>query len=216
MEDLEIIELLKNEFDSTEHQIKGLLVGLHDALGYHQDMGEMYCSEISVKDYKATIQNAHDALKNLNVALGNLSETNRLLIDDYYREANESDMMMIDLANAEMFETGEPKSGFYKISQRMQNALEKAEENIKAPGAGNARLEGKKYIAAIKALKQNFLDVFPDKKPSASPETLFYRYVQIWFQCFVDPENPDKDVRRHISNALNHKENMVKHIKGKK
>ncbi len=216
MEEKKLINHIKQEMRVGEQQARKLLAGLHDALGYHHDMGEMYCSEINVKDYKDTIQNAHDALKILNAALGNLSETNRLLIDDYYREANNSDKTMIDLANAEMFETGVPKSGFYQISQRMQNALEKAEENIKAPGAGNARRDGKKYIAAIEALRQNFLDVFPDKKPSASPETLFYRYVQIWFQCFVDPENPDKDVRRHISNALNHKENKVKHVKGKK
>jgi hypothetical protein len=213
LEDSEIIKLLEGEFDVSARQIQELLAGLKDAQNYHQDMGQMYCSQISIKDYKGTIQKAHDALKNLNTALGNLSDMDKLIIDDYYREANDSDALMIDLANEVMFKTGEPQSGFQQLSQRMQAALKIAEYNIRAPGAGGASRTGKEYIAAIEMLARWFSDAFPDYKVSATPNTPFYKYTQLWFQLFVDPDENDKDIRRHIANTLKHPHVRLQHDK---
>ena len=214
MEDSEIKKLLKIEFDVTERQIQELLAGLYDALGYHADIGQMYYSETTIKEYKANIHKAHDAIKHLNVALGNISEADKLIIDDYYREANASDALMIKLADKVMFETGEPKSGFQQISQRMQAALKLAEENIRTPGAGNARRDGKKYIAAIEMLARWFSDVFPDSKLSETPNASFYKYVILWFHCFIHEDYTDRDIRRHIANTLKHPHVRLHHDKG--
>lgn len=204
MEDSEIIELLKDEFDVSDRQIQELLSGLHEAHGYHKDMGAMYFSEISIKDYKSNICKAHDAIKRLNASLSSLPDSNKLVIDDYYRQANESDMMMINLADGVMLQTGEPVSGFQQVAQRMEKALKLAEENVRTPGAGGAKRTGKEYIAAIEMLARWFSDVFPENKVSATPNTPFYRYAQLWFRCFVDLDDNDKDIRRHIANTLNH------------
>jgi hypothetical protein len=204
VEDSEIIEVLINELNVDEFQAKELLAGLYDALGHHKDVGAMYCGETTIKEYRANIQKAHDAIRKLNSALNSLPETDNLLLDDYYREANNSDMLMINLANESMLETGAPHSGFQHVSQRMEKALGIAEQNIKVPGAGNARREGKEYIAAIEMLARWFSDVLAEHKLSETPNTFFYKYVQIWFQCLIDPEDNDKDIRRHVSNALKH------------
>lgn len=216
MEDSEIIKLLENEFDVSERKIKELLAGLYDAFDYHKQVGGIYYSDTSVKEYKTNIQKAFDAIRRLNAALNNLPEAEKLLIDDYYREANNSDALMIHLADQVMIDTGKPQSGFALVSQRMEKALIIAEKNVIAPGAGNARREGKEYIAAIEMLARWFSDVFPNRKLSASPNTVFYKYVQIWFQCFIEPDDNDKDIRRHVRNALGHPNVMLYHVKGKK
>ena len=230
MEDSEIKKLLKSEFDVGEHQIKELCNGLYAALGYHEDMGAMYHSETSIKEYRGSIQTAYDSIRKLNIALNNLSEMDRLLLDDYYREANAPDvereekednpkkiynMLMIDLANKTMFETGQPESAFYEVSRCMEEALKLAEKNIRSPGAGGASRRGKEYIAAIEMLARCFSDIFPDCKVSAMPNTPFYKYAQFWFQCFVDPDDNDKDIRRHIMNTLNHPHVRLHHDKGR-
>ncbi len=61
--------------------------------------------------------------------------------------------------------------------------------------AGNARRQGKEYIAAIEMLARWFSDECPDYKLSDTPNTPFYKYVQIWFQLYVEAFD--------IANSLN-------------
>lgn len=213
-EDSEIIKLLEEEFGANKRQAQELLAGMHDAIGYHEEVGPSYYSEITINEYRANIQTAHDAIRILNASLNNLPHLDRLLIDDYYREANDSDTLMIDLGDKIMLETVQLESGFQQVSQRMQNALNLAEKNIRTSGAGNARRQAREYMAAIEMLARWFADVFPNNKISAVENTLFYRYVMLWLKCFTKKNWADKDIRRHISNALNHPNVRLNHVKG--
>lgn len=101
-------------------------------------------------------------------------------------------------------------SGLESVAERIEKTITLAQNDINKPGKGGAKRQGKEYIAAIEMLARYFSETFPALNLSQSKNSIFYKYVDIWFSYINKTEK--QDISRHIANALNRSDIRLHHI----
>lgn len=195
----DITSIIAKKLRTTDQTAADLAVGLTDALGYHKQVGEMYCGNLSLTEYREEITTALHALERTERRLESIGIQHCQTLDTLYRDANEGDTTLMNLPRT-IGPNGE-NAAIYILAQRLRKTLELALKNISTPGKGGMNRERKKYIAGIEMLARYFSEAFPKNKLSASQTGKFYKYVELWFMHSLEQDDPG-DLRPHIRNTL--------------
>lgn len=186
--DQELRAALKQNLKATDSEIQSLCNGLYEAYDYHINMHGIYHHQSTISDYNSAIIDAYGAIKKCAQALDTLPPDEKMIVNDTYQLKNGG----LRASETELFDT----------IKNVQITLHAVTQDLKSPGSGSARQTTKEFMAGIEMLMRHFSEIYPDKALSSSPNTHFYKYVQIWFEYFF--KQFDKDVQRHIKSALDH------------
>lgn len=214
--DEEILENLQKDLRVEKKTAIALSAGLDEAYYQYERMKGVLYNDMPIKQYRENIDAAYSAIRKLNIAIKNIPESERLKLDAYYMDANDGDILLHDLAfnNLDSNLRIHNVSGMEIIAEKLEKAFAGAENFIPASGKGGQNNQAKQYVFAVETLAQYFNEECPNYALSKSKNTKFYRYVQLWFESFIDQNNPDRDVTRILEHAFNNRQIKIKHDKG--
>ncbi len=213
MDDLQSkIELSMNIHDAKVRQL--LIFGLNDALAYNNQVGEITNHGIGVNEFWYEIDKIVKALRKLAskkgtpvAAYNSINQAmNTNSISDTYWELIDQEAYSIDKTRWE--QTKCIKSALESLNKKPsiesnQFLLEVFESfylKRNKPGKGLARKQAKTHLMAIQKLAQWFSDTLK-QNPSSNADSLFYRYVEIYF-VYIAKNSEIENFQRHIKNAL--------------
>lgn len=216
MDDLESkIELNMKIHDAKVRQL--LIFGLNDALAYNNQVGEITNHGIGINEFWYEIDKIIKALRKLvskkgtpNAVHNSINQAmNTNSISDTYWELIDQEAYSIDKTRWE--QTKYIKSALESLNKKPntesnQFLLEVFESfylKRNKPGKGLARKQAKTHLMAIQKLAQWFSDTL-QKSPTSKFDSLFYRYVEIYF-VYIAKDHDVDFYERHIKNALEFK-----------
>lgn len=214
--DEEILERLQKEFKVGRKTAIALSAGLDEAYYQYERMKGVLYNDMPIKQYRESIEAAYSAIRKFNISIKNIPESERSKLDAYYMDANNGDTLLHNLSfdSLDSISRIHAVSGMEIIAEKLEKAFAGAEDFIPASGQGGQNNQAKQYVFAVETLAQYFSEECPNYALSKSKNTMFYRYVQLWFEAFIDPNNPDRDVSRVLKHAFDNSQIKIKHDKG--
>lgn len=209
----DILKRLKHDLKIDDDGVVYLYKGMLSALEHNETHKGLYTSLITATEFKNEISRSLNAFKTVNDAISKIDHLNRGALDDAYYNANDKDRSFISGQLEEIYWFDEndefhkflPKSFFELQAFKMQKAIQYVHDNTVdfERGAGT-RKDAKQYIAGIEHLGWCFKDALPNRKISASPSSIFYKYVLIWYSEILKLDI--QNIQRHIKYAISHTE----------
>ena len=211
------MEELKAALPGLEReQYRDLEFGLSDALSYQEQIGEIYDPGKQIKEIKAELVRLRNNLINAQESSNPKLWQARLM--NVIDQLPASVLKTLDIYDTKLKQARPTPldSGFKILAMRLPDvdafnvlmgALDALQADIITPGKGNARKQAKRHIPAIHCLAKWFKDALPGHAISADEKSLFYRYVEVYFNRYVDSVTPT----RHIKNAIDDYQNW-RHI----
>jgi hypothetical protein len=206
----EVLTRLRNDLNIEDEKANLLYKGMLGALEHNETHKGLYTSLITATEFKNEISRSLGAIKTLNDAISKIDYLNRGALDQAYYCANNKDGSFMNAPLEEIYWFDEndkfhkflPQSTFELQAFKMEKAIQHVQDNTVdfEQGAGT-RKDAKQYIAGIEHLGWCFKDVLPNRKISASPSSVFYKYVLIWYSEILKLDI--QNIQRHIKSAIN-------------
>ena len=217
MSEIDLNERIRIDLNlSDKKTIQALVYGMQDATGYQEQLAEIHDHGMTLKEYREKITRLHNALAKLErdtadtegnlkraaSALQAIPARHRRLLDTvdkgfYFSEPWEPNISRFERVLCKLMKLS--KSDRQRTAAQLRTIVQAVQKDVATPGQGGARKQAKRYTMAIQCLAQHFQEAMPRHPITAKPESLFSRYVTLWFEwrgLYVG--QPD----RHIQNAL--------------
>lgn len=204
---------------TDETTLSWLYLGLLDARSRHLALHDLH-SPGSHKDARHSVQRLDRALTKLGNGKGTTAAAHRSLkaaVADLKRyapgaltELDANGLILLpvpeligpDFKRISVFEQLVERvlAGDADSLHHLKGATRQFLDNTRSPGRGGARRDARRHRFGIERLAEYFSELFPDRKVSADPNSLFFLYAKFWINNFMG--STVKNPELHIQHAI--------------